>query len=453
MAVWSEVSLGKLAHGFRIDGEFYKEKYLMNDTFLNRYNCMKLGHLGRVTDGEHGSVDFTKDGIKYLMAENIKNGYVDIEKIRYVSKNVDDRNARARVEVNDILVSIKGTLGQIGIAEKWLKPANMNRDVAIVKSRNATKIDNHFAALFLQTKFGIKQLEREGSGAVQQMITLGRLREIKIPLIGREIQKKVSDLYQKSLRLLQESKSKYDTALRFLEQELGLNKLNFKKPIGYEANFNDLILANRLDAQHYRSKYDILFDKIKRKQWEHLRDLCLYNRRGQQPVYVENGSIDVINSQHIGKQHLDYKNFQKTTLEFFKSNPQAHVKPNDLLIYTTGAYIGNTNVYLSEKPALASNHVNILRLKENVDAAYLAVILQSIVGQFQTEKYSRGSAQAELYPYDISKFIVPILPEKQQKEIGDLSRESLRLNQHSFELLEKAKQMVENLIEQAAGET
>ena len=104
MADWSEVKLSALAHGYRIDSEFYKQEYLDKDQILNKFNTRSLGYLGKVTDGEHGSVKLLKDGIKYLTAENIKNGYVDIEKIRYVSKEVDDRNARARVNIYDILI-------------------------------------------------------------------------------------------------------------------------------------------------------------------------------------------------------------------------------------------------------------------------------------------------------------------------------------------------------------
>jgi type I restriction enzyme M protein len=102
------------------------------------------------------------------------------------------------------------------------------------------------------------------------------------------------------------------------------------------------------------------------------------------------------------------------------------------------------------KTSFASNHVNILKIKGDIDAAYLAVVMQSIIGQFQTEKHARGSAQAELYPSDIDKFIVPIIPASIQKEIGDLARESLNLKKESYILLEKAKTQVEQLIERTA---
>lgn len=79
----------------------------------------------------------------------------------------------------------------------------------------------------------------------------------------------------------------------------------------------------------------------------------------------------------------------------------------------------------------------------------MAMVFQSIIGQFQTQKHARGSAQAELYPADIDKFMVPLLPPDKQQEIGNLVRESLTKQRESAQLLDQAKSRVEQLIEEA----
>jgi len=71
--------------------------------------------------------------------------------------------------------------------------------------------------------------------------------------------------------------------------------------------------------------------------------------------------------------------------------------------------------------------------------------------QFQTQKHARGSAQAELYPNDIDKFVVPILPFELQTTIGNLVRESLVKQRESDQLLQQAKNRVEQLIEAAVS--
>ena len=80
----------------------------------------------------------------------------------------------------------------------------------------------------------------------------------------------------------------------------------------------------------------------------------------------------------------------------------------------------------------------------------MALVFQSVIGQLQTQQHARGSAQAELYPSDIDRFVVPLLDPEKQKEIGNLVRASLEKQQESRSLLEEAKTRVEQLIVEAA---
>lgn len=448
MAVWTSINLSDVRSGFRIDSEFYREEYIQKDHELFRLKRSSLGHLAKVTDGEHGSVKFVADGIKYLTAENVKQGYVDFDGVRYVNSEVDNRNARARVNAGDVLISIKGTLGEVGVAETQLLPANMNRDVAIIKPFQSAP-SGYFLSAFLRSSYGAYQLAREGSGGVQQMITLDRLRSVQIPFLPEDDIDLVVGEYQEALRKRQNSIDLYFQAQQLLESELGLDKLRFDKPVGYTARFSELELSHRTDAQHYQPRFTRLLEHLARFPTRRIRDIRRYNRRGIQPVYVDGGSHAVVNSQHLGPKHINYDGLQKTTEHIFNASPEAHIQPDDLLIYTTGAYIGRTNVYLDEAPAFASNHVNILRLSPDIDHACMAMVFQSIIGQFQTQKHARGSAQAELYPADIDKFVVPLLPPDKQQEIGNLVRESLAKQRESAQLLDQAKSRVEQLIEEA----
>lgn len=448
MAVWTSITLSEVRSGLRIDSEFYREEYVKKDHELFRLSRSSLGQLGKVTDGEHGSVKFVAAGVKYLTAENVKQGYIDCDSVRFVGSEVDKRNARASVNIGDVLISIKGTLGEVGVAEKDLLPANMNRDVAIIKPFQSTS-DGYFLAAFLRSTFGAYQLAREGSGGVQQMITLERLRNVQIPELSKEKRDLVERDYREASAKRQESKALYAEAQQLLESELGLDKLHFDKSVGYTAQFSELKSSHRIDAQHYQLHFAHLLNHLAKFPTTRIRDVRRYNRRGIQPIYVADGSHAVVNSQHLGPKHIDYDNLERTTEQAFDVAPAAHIEPEDLLIYTTGAYIGRTNVYLDDAPAFASNHVNILRLSPDIDHAYMGMVFQSIIGQLQTQKHARGSAQAELYPSDIDKFVVPLLEPAKQEEIGNLVRDSLKKQRESVQLLEQAKARVEHLIEEA----
>lgn len=447
----TEVRYSEIETLNRLDSEFFQFKYIQAQNILTSLPHSTIGESYKVTDGEHGSVSFVNDGIKYLTAENIKYGYVDISKIRYVDKKVDIRNARARVNVGDILISIKGTLGEVAVAEAELLPANMNRDVAILKSNHSSSYHSVYLMLFLMSKYGALQSLRGGSGGVQQMITLERLRKFVYPTFSEVFIKGLFNIYQKSQVARNASKETYSEAEALLLSALNLTD--------YTPDFSNTNLklfsesfgsSGRLDAEYYQPKFDELEQLIQSNgmYWKRISEIEEYNARGCQPEYYEDGKLNVINSKHILEDHLDYDNFEKTNEIFWTLQPKARVQTDDILVYTTGANIGRSNIYQSNEKALASNHVNILRLKEE-DPFYVSFVINSFIGRMQTDKLSAGSAQAELYPKDISKFMIPFVEKSIQQEIRKNIIASLSLKRRSLDLLETAKRAVEIAIEKS----
>jgi len=356
-----------------------------------------------------------------------------------------------RLNENDVLFNRTNSfdfVGRTGIVKDQTDCTFASYLIRLVPDKSI--ILPEYLAAYLNTQFGIDQIKRRAMRSINQANVSGsEVRKILIPLLAPETQEPIAELVNASYQVGKESESAYTQAQQLLESELGLDKLRFDKPVGYTARFSELELSHRTDAQHYQPRFTRLLEHLAKFPTKRIREIRRYNRRGIQPVYVDGGTHAVVNSQHLGPKHINYDGLQKTTEQIFNASPEAHIQPDELLIYTTGAYIGRTNVYLDEAPAFASNHVNILRLSPDIDHAYMAMVFQSIIGQFQTQKHARGSAQAELYPADIDKFMVPLLPPDKQQEIGNLVRESLTKQRESAQLLDQAKSRVEQLIEEA----
>ena len=236
--------------------------------------------------------------------------------------------------------------------------------------------------------------------------------------------------------------------LKFIHNNRNLLHLGYaeRKKVNIKSFKESFGATGRLDAEYYQKKYDYFEDLITSQKFSTLKELRVENYRGLQPIYFEDGDLDVINSKHILETCLDYDNFEKTKMEYWNHQEKARVFKGDILTYTTGANIGRTQVYLKDKKALASNHVNIIRLK-NGNPVYIAFVLNSKIGRLQTEKRSAGSAQAELYPKDLDEFLIPIIDFKRQEQIAELVEESFKLKAESERLLEVAKKAVEMAIE------
>jgi len=194
--------------------------------------------------------------------------------------------------------------------------------------------------------------------------------------------------------------------------------------------------AKRIDAEFYSPYYFDLEKKIKNKKWDYLGNLIIFNRRGIQPKYSSTPTkYRAVISQNILEDFLDVSNLQFVEEKFFNSKraQEVKIKPFDILIYTTGANIGRTNIFYTKTiEAVASNHVNILRIDSSkINPLYVGVFLQSKIGRSWSDRWSSGSDQKEIYPEDFEKFPILIPGSKFQNEVANLVLESFRLIEDS----------------------
>ena len=216
---------------------------------------------------------------------------------------------------------------------------------------------------------------------------------------------------------------------------------------GYLVSSRDAERAGRWDPKYFRPEHTEILNRAVRYAGASVRlgDIATHNARGKQPQYVEDGEINVIVSGCIREGWLDYDEFQKTSREWYDANPTTHVQYGDILTYTTGKYIGRTAIYLSRQPAAASNHVNILRIKDE-DPAYIAFIMNSEIGRAQTIRFSGGGGQGELYSKDIAEFVIPVMPDDQKTAIIKALTESDAARRRAVELMGRAEDMLDTLL-------
>lgn len=441
----SEVRLSELNNEHRIDAEYFSKENLLEIKRLSEFGTLKIGDIAEVTDGIHTSIDYDENSrVNLISATSPKENVFDLSRGAFISEKAHAENPRTALRKNDVIISTVGTIGNCAVVDDSILPANSDRHVGIVRISN--DYSPYVLSTFLLSKYGRMQTLRESTGNVQLNLFIYKLRELQIPNFSNDFQQKIESLVKSAHTKLAESKSLYAQAEDILLSELGLKDWQPKNEAVSIKPFSDFASSGRLDAEYYQSKYDEIEAKIKAVPFKTIAELQVFNARGVQPDYISNGTVPVVNSKHILENGLDYNNFEKTTTEFLKQNGRATIKENDILIYTTGANIGRAQPYLISDLAVASNHVNILRLKE-VNPIYAALVLNSKIGRLQTEKLCTGSAQAELYPSDIEKFLIPILPQETQKKIAELIQTSFALRQESKQLLESAKLAVEAEIE------
>ena len=444
----SEIDYTNVDEQNRYDSEFFQQKFLKAEHFIKSKPYFKLGKKYKVTDGEHGSVVFQESGVKYLTAENIKDGYVDITKIRYVNKNVDDKNARARVVAGDVLISIKGTLGQVAVAEQWLLPANMNRDVAIFKPLNKDVPSSEYLCLFLISKYGLLQSLRVGSGGVQQMLTLERLRQYIIPIVSLNFDSLVSTIYKKTQELKILAQITYFQAETLLLEAVGLTNFEpSKEPVNIKSFKESFGSTGRLDAEYYQKRYEDYLELVYSYEYgyEKTESACSVKDGNYSPKDdIEYKYIELSNIGNSG----DIKGCTTELGKDLPSRARRKVNTNDVVISSIEGSLQSCGlITLEYDNALCSTGFYIINSKK-INSETLLVLFKSELMQNILKQNCSGTILTGMNKNEFLNIPIPLIEISIQQQIAQLVKESFRLKAESERLLALAKQAVETAIEE-----
>ncbi len=446
--VFSIIKKSQLEGSTRLDAEYYQPEYLQFVRNLRKSRVIRLCEIAYITDGEHGSPIWDENsGIKYYSAQHVRDGVIDSSNVNTISKIIDEKNKRSSLREGDVLLSTVGTIGFAGLVTKGLLPANIDRHVARIVLKKDT-LDPEFLVAFLNSSYGKFQSIRESTGNVQLNLFIDKIKEIRVPSINNS---QISQLVKTVLDQLDNSENFYKEAENLLLEELGLKDFKFTEDLSYIVNYSDTDRADRIDADFFQPKYEKIIRAI-RTPIRKLGELTSFLNHAKQPPYFENGEIPIVTQKHLGQAFLDPDlltdpETKFTSNDWLEQYKTYKLRKGDVLYYSVGAYIGKTNVVLDDLAATSASFLTIIRLKEELDPIYLSVVLNSIIGISQSEKWQSATAQQYIYPKDIRNFRIPVLPIPTQQKIADLVKKSHEARKKSKDLLEEAKRSVEEMIE------
>jgi len=442
-----EVLKSSLNEDIRVDAQYFRKRYIYEDTCRRHFESVSLGSQAFITDGPHGyhEVDLSSP-IAMLTARCAKAWFADRSLADTISTKTDDSNRRSALEENDLILSTRGTVGACAIVEPLSLPANIDQDVARIAIKADARVSVRYVLVYLNSTFGQDWIERNSTGMVQQGLSLARVRELPIPLLSAHFQGRIDETITTASQLRRSAEASLANADAELLHALSLDDWKAPEPLTYVRSSRDALAANRLDAQHFQPRFDALANFIDATgQCAMLGDCLVANSRGKQPAYGD-GGLPVVNSKHVlrGEVRLDGDNRLAVPGEV-----DVLIRPGDVLINGTGVgTIGRAAPYLHDGPAVPDNHVTVLRPAPGLDAVYLSVFLNSKAGQWQVEQRLRGSSgQIELYPNDIAQFKIWLAPQSVQEAIRRQVEQSFSARQRASQLLEAAKRAVEIAIE------
>ena len=204
-----------------------------NDKWINT-NIKNISLL--LKDGTHGSYNDTIDGIPLLSAKDIENGKIQIPcDCRRISlKDYNDIFKNYKLEINDILLTIVGTIGRLAIIENTTEKYAFQRSVAIIRINQEN--NPKFILYILQTNNVKKQFYARVNQSAQGGIYLDTLGKTNIVLPCFEEQEKIAGFLSKVDELINECEGE----LKDLEeQKKGLMQKIFSQQIRFKDSNNN----------------------------------------------------------------------------------------------------------------------------------------------------------------------------------------------------------------------
>ena len=132
---------------------------------------VEAGWLFPPKDGNHGNIhpkssDYVANGIPFTMASDLNGGLIDIDNCHFISKAQADTLQKGFAKEGDVLLSHKGTVGEVAVVRKINTPYLMlTPQVTYYRVKDRQRLLNEFIAqLFVADAFRANLLEVSGGG-------------------------------------------------------------------------------------------------------------------------------------------------------------------------------------------------------------------------------------------------------------------------------------------------
>lgn len=126
--------------------------------------------------------EYRDSGIPFIRVENLSNGVINKESVnKFIDAKTDAVLARSRLQQDDLLFSIAGTIGRTALVSAEDVPANTNQALALIRGTSRILLPRclMFALSSYQSQV---QVETEARGGSMNNISLEDVRSIKLSI-------------------------------------------------------------------------------------------------------------------------------------------------------------------------------------------------------------------------------------------------------------------------------
>jgi type I restriction enzyme, S subunit len=151
-------------------------------------------------DGNHGNIhpkssDYVKYGIPFIMANDIKNGEIDLLKCSHLTKEQADNLQKGFAKEGDVLLTHKGTVGSVTIVKENEFPYLMlTPQVTYYRVKDKEKLLNKFLAYSFISELFQGELKNASGGGTRAYIGITAQKNLNVAIAPTfDEQQKIAD--------------------------------------------------------------------------------------------------------------------------------------------------------------------------------------------------------------------------------------------------------------------
>ena len=348
----------------------------------------KLGEVCEILNGfAFKSGNYTEQGIRVLRITNVQKGLIVDDDPKYYPFDEETNLKQYMLKEGDLLMSLTGNVGRVGLLQKNLLPAALNQRVACLRIKNSN-IQLEYIFHLLNSDCFERDCIFNATGIAQKNMSTEWLKKYNIPIPSLSEQQSIVAELDKINELI-----------------------SLKK-----AQLSDL------DSLAQSIFYDMFGDPVtNEKGWEKKKyeDICLIITDGEHST-PKRESIGVfllsarnIHNHRLELQDVDYIGEDEYNRVSKRIIPQA----KDILISCSGS-VGRVCSVPDDLKFQMVRSVALLRLKSHMNNVFFEYLISSDFTQEQINKAKTNSAQANLFQGRIKKLIAIIPPLTLQQEFA-----------------------------------
>ena len=379
----------------------------------------KLSDISDVRDGTHDSPKYLNTGHPFVTSKNVKDGFINYDEIQYISdEDFNEINKRSKVDVNDILMGMIGTIGNMALIRT--EPDFAIKNVALIK--NTKQINYLYLYHFLHSSFIEKQLSFGVDGGTQKFVSLGNIRNLDIVYPSEAEQIKLGGYFEQLDHLITLHQRKCNQAKKF-------KKYMLQKMFPQNGEKNpEIRFGGFTDDWEQRKLGEMCTIITKQTGFDYsatIKPSLVTTKEDDTYSFIQNKDFEGMNI------NLDTDFY--IPISVAEKYPKITLDQPSLLISISGR-IGNIGLYSLDSKAFIGGAVGICKLKDIEDGKTTLYELLSPAGQKYFNSLIKASSHANITVEDIRNIEVLLPKHDEEKKRINIYFENLdhliTLHQH-----------------------